>query len=62
MQSKATTVIQYLAELPPDRRETIEVVRRVILKSIDRKKVEEMKTSEISPMRLRTRWPPSARV
>jgi hypothetical protein len=41
MQSKATTVERYLAELPEDRREAIETVRRVILKNIDRKKVEE---------------------
>lgn len=31
MQSKATTVAQYLAELPAERREAIEAVRRVIL-------------------------------
>ena len=31
MQSKAATVAQYLAELPGDRREAIEAVRRVIL-------------------------------
>ena len=30
MQSKATTVKQYLAELPDDRREAIQAVRRVI--------------------------------
>ena len=41
MQSKATTVERYLAELPADRRDTIEAVRKVILKSIDKKKVEE---------------------
>ena len=34
MQSKATTVEQYLAELPPDRRESIEAVRAVILKNL----------------------------
>ncbi|MGE3109563.1 MAG: DUF1801 domain-containing protein [Phycisphaerales bacterium] len=36
MQSKATTVEQYLAELPPDRRAAIEQVRTVILKNLDR--------------------------
>ena len=36
MQSKATTVEQYLAELPPDRRQAIEQVRKVILKNLDR--------------------------
>lgn len=34
MQSKATTVEAYLKELPADRREAIEAVRRVILKSM----------------------------
>ena len=41
MQSKATTVEKYLAELPADRRASIEAVRKVILSSIDRKKIEE---------------------
>jgi len=35
MQSKATSVKQYLAELPPDRRAAIEAVRQEILRSID---------------------------
>lgn len=35
MQSKATTVAQYLAELPEDRRAAIEAVRNVILKNLD---------------------------
>lgn len=34
MQSKAKTAKEYLAELPPDRREAIEVVRQVILKNL----------------------------
>lgn len=34
MQSKATTVIAYLAELPPERRETLEALRAVILKNL----------------------------
>lgn len=34
MQSKATTVKAYLAELPPDRREAIEAVRATILKNL----------------------------
>jgi hypothetical protein len=41
MQSKARTVDQYLAELPPDRREAIAAVRKVILSNIDHTKVEE---------------------
>lgn len=35
MQSKATTVEAYLAELPPDRRDAIAAVRRVILNNLD---------------------------
>lgn len=36
MQSKATTVKQYLAELPPDRRAALETVRKVILDNLDK--------------------------
>ena len=35
MQSRATTVEQYLASLPDDRRAAIEAVRKVILKNLD---------------------------
>lgn len=35
MQSTATTVEEYLATLPPDRRAAIEAVRNVILKNLD---------------------------
>lgn len=35
MQSKATTVAQYLAELPADRRAVVEGVRKVILANLD---------------------------
>jgi uncharacterized protein YdhG (YjbR/CyaY superfamily) len=42
MQSKATTVQAYLASLPPDRREAIEAVRKVILKNLDKDYVENM--------------------
>ena len=41
MQSKAKTVSAYLAELPADRRKSIEQVRKVILKSLP-KGYEEM--------------------
>ena len=34
MQSKATTVKKYLAELPPERREAMEAVRNVILDNL----------------------------
>ncbi|MDO8630473.1 MAG: DUF1801 domain-containing protein [Phycisphaerales bacterium] len=36
MQSKATTVRQYLAELPADRRAAIQAVREVILRNLDK--------------------------
>jgi hypothetical protein len=36
MQSKATTVQQYLASLPPARRAAIQAVREVILKNLDK--------------------------
>jgi hypothetical protein len=41
VQSKATTVEQYLAELPLDRRETLNAVREVILKNLDQQCIEE---------------------
>jgi hypothetical protein len=36
VQSNAKTVAEYLAELPEDRRDAIEAVRRVILKNLDK--------------------------
>ena len=42
MQSQATTVEKYLAELPADRRAAIQVVREVILKNLDKKYEEGM--------------------
>ena len=42
MQSKATTVKDYLAELPPDRRAAIQTVREVILKNLDKEYEEGM--------------------
>jgi len=42
MQSKAATVKEYLAELPADRRETIESVRAVILKNLPKGYAEGM--------------------
>ncbi len=41
MPSQATTVQQYLAELPADRRAAIEAVRAVIVKNLDKKGLEE---------------------
>ena len=42
MQSKASTVEQYLSELPEDRRAAIAVVRHVILKNLDKDYEEGM--------------------
>jgi hypothetical protein len=42
MQSKATTVDQYISELPQDRREAIQAVRRLILENLDRDYEEGM--------------------
>ena len=42
MQSKATTVKAYLAELPEDRRHALEAVRKVILKNLDKGYAESM--------------------
>jgi hypothetical protein len=42
MQSKATTVQEYLAELPPERRAVIEAVRAVILQNLDPEYAEGM--------------------
>jgi len=42
MQSKATTVAEYLAGLPDDRREAIGAVRRAILKNLDKQYEEGM--------------------
>lgn len=42
MQSKATTVADYLAQLPADRRAEIQVVREVILRNLDKDYEEGM--------------------
>jgi hypothetical protein len=48
MISKATTVKQYLAELPADRRAAIEAVRKVILKNLDADYEEGMQYGSIA--------------
>jgi hypothetical protein len=42
MTSKAPTVEKYLASLPPDRREALQAVRKVILKNLDKDYEEGM--------------------
>lgn len=41
MQSKAATVDEYLESLPEDRRDALNAVRKVILKNLDKKNIEE---------------------
>lgn len=48
MQSKAATVKDYLAELPADRRQAIETVRKVILKNLPKGYEEVMNWGMIS--------------
>jgi uncharacterized protein YdhG (YjbR/CyaY superfamily) len=48
MQSKATTVDQYLAELPEDRRKAIQKVRKVILENLPKGYEEVMNWGMIS--------------
>lgn len=47
MTSKATTVEQYLAELPEDRRQALEAVRQVILANLDPNYEEGMQYGSI---------------
>ena len=42
MQSKAATVVAYLAELPEDRRKALEAIRKVIRKNLDKDYEERM--------------------
>jgi hypothetical protein len=46
--SKATTVAQYLAELPPDRRETIAAVRKLVQKHLPKGYEETMRWGMIN--------------
>ncbi|MCA8973181.1 MAG: DUF1801 domain-containing protein [Planctomycetes bacterium] len=48
MQSKANTVEDYLAELPEERREAIEQLRKLFKKNIDKKLIEHMSYGMIS--------------
>jgi hypothetical protein len=57
MQSKATTVEKYLAELPADRRAAIEAVRRVIRDNLDSGYQEGMQYGMISYFVPHARYP-----
>ena len=48
MQSKATTVREYMASLPPERRAALEAVREVILRNLDKDYEEGMAYGMIS--------------
>ncbi len=48
VQSRATTVSEYLDELPPDRREVVEAVRNVIIEHLPEGYVESMTCGMIS--------------
>lgn len=48
MQSKATTVEQYLAELPDERQQAIQAVRKIILKNLDKDYEEGMQYGMIA--------------
>ncbi len=58
MQSKATTVKAYLAELPPDRRAALEQVRKVILANLDKNYQETMAYGMIGYSVPHTVFPP----
>jgi hypothetical protein len=58
MQSKATTVAAYLKELPADRRQTVEGVRRVILKNLGQGFEEGMQYGMIGYYVPHTLYPP----
>ena len=58
MQSKATTVEQYLRELPDDRRQAISAVRSVILKHLPKGLKEEMSYGMIGYVVPHARYPP----
>lgn len=47
MQSKVATVAEYLAELPPDRRAAIQVVREIIKRNLDKDYEEGMQYGAI---------------
>jgi hypothetical protein len=58
MQSKASTVEQYLAELPEDRREALEAVRRVILENLSKGYEEGMQYGMIGYFVPHSVYPP----
>ena len=54
MQSTATTVAQYLASLPEERRKAIAAVRKVVRKNLPRGFVEVMNWGMITGVKGRT--------
>ncbi len=58
MQSKATTVEQYLGELPADRREAVQAIRNVILKNLPKGYEEGMQYGMIGYFVPHSIYPP----
>lgn len=58
MQSKAKSVAEYLASLPPDRRAAIAAVREVILKNLDKDYAEGMQSGMIGYFIPHSVYPP----
>ncbi len=58
MQSKATTIEEYLAELPEDRREAIKAVRAVILKNLPKGYEEIVQSGAIGYVVPHSVYPP----
>ena len=58
MQSKATTVADYLASLPPDRRAALERIREVILANLDKEYEEGMSHGMIGYTVPKSLYPP----
>ena len=58
MQSKAKTVVQYLSELPKDRREALQAVRAVVLKNLPKGYAEGMGSGAIGYFVPHSVYPP----
>ncbi len=57
MQSDATTIVQYLAQLPSDRRDAIDTVHRLVLKYLDKGFEEGMQYGMIGYFVPHSRFP-----
>ena len=57
MQSKATTVDQYLSEVPPERQEAMNKMRKIILKNLPKGFKEEMSYGNIGYVVPKSKYP-----